>query len=165
MHAPPSDAFQSPTWELTTLRQELLLRIRLQNLLLMIAVGVFAAFAALGVTHPRYAWLAAAAQGGASLALALQWCHHGIRTRQIKQYLLVADPNPAGWERWLPANRPPGLLGARWMVSTKGVFLGLGLGMMGIAAFLEPAPAALPMTIAPALWAASLWFLITNPKE
>lgn len=165
MHAAPSDAVRSPSWELAALRQELLLRICLQNLLLIGAVGLFAVFAALGMTHPHHAWLAAAAQGAANLALALQWCHHGIRTRQIKQYLLRADPNPAGWERWLPANRPPGLLGARWMISTKGVFLGLGLAMMGLGAFIDPAPAALPVTVALALWAASLWFLLTNPKE
>lgn len=159
-------AAQAPEWELKTLRQELLLRILLQNLLLMISVVAFAALSIAAMANPHHAWLSASAQGGVNFALALQWCHHGIRTRQLKQYLLLlANPNAGGWENWLPANRPHSFLGARWMISTKGVFLGLGLAMMVIAALLDHALARSLPVIALFLWAATFWFLLTNPKE
>jgi hypothetical protein len=152
-------------YELQSLRQELLLRIALQNLLLILAVALFAAIAAVGIAVPSGLWHCAAVLNCAVFALALQWCHHGIRTAQIKQYLMLADRNLSGWERWLPANRPARLLGSRWMISTKGVFLGLGAAMIGMASWLTPAAGWVLPATAFMLWIASAGFLLTNPKE
>ena len=83
------------------LRRELALRILLQNLLLILSLALFTAFAILALARPEAAWGAAAAQGAASLGATLQWCHHGIRTKQIKEFLLTVDGGHAdGWERW-----------------------------------------------------------------
>lgn len=148
------------------LRRELALRILLQNLLLILSLALFAAFALLALARPGAAWGAAAAQGAASLGAALQWCHHGIRTKQIKEYLLIVDSSyTGGWERWLPANRPRTLLGSRWMISTKGVFLGLQLAMIVLALWISPVPAGFFIFVSVILLLASAVFLLTNPKE
>lgn len=148
------------------LRRELALRILLQNLLLILMLALFTAFAILALARPEVAWGAAAAQGAASLGAALQWCHHGIRTKQIKEYLLTIDDGQTdGWERWLPANRPRTLLGSRWMISTKGVFLGLQLAMIALALLTAPVSDVLLMSVSTALLLASAGFLLTNPKE
>lgn len=148
------------------LRRELALRILLQNLLLILSLTLFTAFAILALALPEAAWGAAAAQGAASLGAALQWCHHGIRTKQIKEYLLTIDSKHTdGWERWLPANRPRTLLGSRWMISTKGVFLGLQLAMIGLALRLSPVSDGFFLSVAAALLLVNAGFLLTNPKE
>lgn len=66
------------------LRRELALRILLQNLLLILSLALFTAFAILALARPEAAWGAAAAQGVASLGATLQWCHHGIRTNRSR---------------------------------------------------------------------------------
>jgi len=149
------------------LRRELALRILLQNLLLIMSLLLFTAFAILALAVPETAWAAATAQGAASLGAALQWCHHGIRTKQIKEYLLTIDQDDAqgGWERWLPANRPRTLLGSRWMISTKGVFLGLQLAMIGLAVNVSAPFDGLFGLSTAILLLASAGFLLTNPKE
>ncbi len=153
------------SYELISLRNELLLRIALQNLLLMVAVALFAGLVAASLAANVGIWLSAAALNCAVFALALQWCHHGIRTAQIKQYLMLADGNVSGWERWLPANRPARWLGTRWLISTKGVFLGLGAAMICLAGLHQPFPHLALPAVAVALWIASAGFLFTNPKE
>ena len=148
------------------LRRELALRILLQNLLLILSLGVFTGFAILALALPGTAWAAAAAQGAVSLGAALQWCHHGIRTKQIKDYLLTIDSGQTdGWERWLPANRPRSFLGSRWMISTKGVFLGLQVAMIGLAWKTAAVSDGFFVSVAAALLLVSTWFLLTNPKE
>jgi multisubunit Na+/H+ antiporter MnhG subunit len=148
------------------LRRELALRILLQNLLLILSLALFTAIAILALARPEAAWGAAAAHGAASLGAALQWCHHGIRTKQIKEFLLTLDGGHAdGWERWLPANRPHTLLGSRWMISTKGVFLGLQLAMIGLALRMAPVLDGFFASVTAVLLLASAGFLLTNPKE
>lgn len=148
------------------LRRELALRILLQNLLLILSLALFSAFAILALAQLGAAWGAAAAHGAASLGAALQWCHHGIRTKQIKEYLLTIDSSHTdGWERWLPANRPRTLLGSRWMISTKGVFLGLQLAMIGLASLIAAVPDGIFIFVSVILLLASAGFLLTNPKE
>lgn len=148
------------------LRRELALRILLQNLLLILSLALFTAFAILALARPAAAWGAAAAHSAASLGAALQWCHHGIRTKQIKEFLLTLDSGHTdGWERWLPANRPRTLLGSRWMISTKGVFLGLQLAMIGLAWRIAPESGVLFASFTAVLLLASAGFLLTNPKE
>lgn len=151
--------------EAASLRRELAMRILLQNALLIISVVLFAALAAVAALAPGAAWALAVVHNTAILAATLQWCHHGVRTMQIKQYLLLIDPEEKGWERWLPANRPKTLLGSRWMISTKGVFLGLGLATMGLATCLAPTFMTLPALASAGLWLVTAGFLFTNPKE
>lgn len=152
-------------YEGTSLRQELMLRILLQNFILIISVVLFAAISVAMVLVPRSVWLLSVAHNTVLLAMALQWCHHGVRTKQIKNYLLLIDQTPTGWERWLPANRPAGILGSRWMVSTKGVFLGLGFANVGLAGLLSCEYPLLLGSGSVALWISSGLFLFTNPKE
>lgn len=160
------------TTEGSVLYRELALRILVQNLLLILSLALFAAFAILSLVLPETAWAAAAAHGVAGLGAALQWCHHGIRTKQIKEYLLLIHPDEAGgtttgggWERWLPANRPRTLMGSRWRISTKGVFLGLQLAMIGLALRAPAAPEVVLVLVTAVLLLASAGFLLTNPKE
>lgn len=158
--SPPPDVV-----EMESLRRELLLRVTLQNTLLMISVTLFAAFTVAIAALPRAAWVLASAQNAAILGAALQWCHHGIRTAQLKHYLTRLHPSPSSWEAWLPAHRPPTLLGSRWMISTKGVFLGLGLAsiLLAVLTALDVQPALTALAVS--LWAASAGCLLTNPKE
>jgi hypothetical protein len=157
--------------EAAALRRELLLRILLQNALLILSLALFTAFAILTLLRPGLAWAAAAGHGAAGLGAALQWCHHGIRTRQIKAYLLMIEADagdgthPQGWERWLPAHRPQTLLGSRWLISTKGSFIGLQLAMIVLALRVAPAIDPIPALAALGLALAAAGFLLTNPKE
>lgn len=151
----------------TVLRRELALRILLQNLLLILSLAIFTGFAIFSMTTPQSVWATASMHGAAGLAAALQWCHHGIRTKQIKDYLLSMDGGDGsnGWENWLPANRPNKLLGSLWMVSTKGVFIGLQLAMILLAIWISPSADGLFMTVSLVMVGATTFFLITNPKE
>lgn len=151
--------------EFASLRQELWLRILLQNGLLVASVGLYGGIGVLSALRPGASWQLAMVQNTAILAAALQWCHHGVRTAQIKQFLLLGHSRPDGWEDWLPRQRPPGFFGSRWMVSTKGVFLGLGLASMVQAALSAPEPVPLVILISGGLWTIAAGFLVTNPKE
>lgn len=161
----PRDEIASRSAELTSLRRELLVRIVFQNALLLISVVIFLFVAWLSFAHQDQAWTIAFAHGVTVLAMVLQWCHHGVRTKQIKEYLLSIYSEEHGWERWLPAHRPNTLLGSRWLVSTKGVFLGLGLASMLLAELLDAPRDTFPLVLALGLWLASALFLFTNPKE
>ncbi len=152
-------------YEVASLRQELNLRILLQNSLLVVCLGFFCLIAGVAALVPSSAWLLAAINNVAILAATLQWCHHGIRTAQIKRYLLLIETNEKGWERWLPNNRPPCLLGSLWMVSTKGVFVGFGLTVGVLAAYVSPRFMLWPAVASIVLWITSAVFLFTNPKE
>jgi len=153
--------------EVRSLRQELALRILLQNVLLQTLTLGFAILAAFATLNPGAAAVLCAVFQCAMLAAVLQWCHHGIRTRQIKQFLQGVDPAEQrdGWEAWLPANRPATLLGSRWMISTKGVFLGLGAAMIVLGTAIPDDPSLAPLVASAAIWGASAIFLLTNPKE
>lgn len=153
--------------EIRSLRKELKLRIMLQNLLLQGLLVIFAALGAGVAIQPE----ASAALGlvfqCVMLAAVLQWCHHGVRTAQIKAFLQKINPDGAygKWETWLPAHRPAKLLGSRWMVSTKGVFLGLGAVMLLLGPGLSPDIAILPLLASLMVWTTAAAFLFTNPKE
>lgn len=143
------------------------MRIMLQNLLLQGVTLVFALLALAAALRPDVSSLVGLIFQGVMLAAALQWCHHGVRTAQIKAFLLESDPDAqqGGWETWLPQNRPDSLLGSRWLVSTKGVFLGLGAMMLFLdTAFLAPVRP-WPFLAALVLWAIAAVALFTNPKE
>ena len=108
--------------------------------------------------------LETAPQALATLALALQWCHHGVRQCALKKAILERDEQAGranGWESWLPGQRPPSLLGSRWLVSTKAVFIGLTAASIGLAmpdhgvTLWGPIAALIAMTAA----------LLSNPRE
>lgn len=151
---------------LAPIRTELLLRIVLQNLTLLIAAAGFAGLAALLVGLAAQAWPICSAYAALSLALLVQWCHHGVRTMQIKQYITLQEQaDLTSWEGWLPANRPDRLLGTRWLISTKGVFLGLQLAMAILAARLSPQTFDFFTAVCAGIFVASVALLVTNPKE
>lgn len=151
--------------EVESLRSELKLRILLQNLVIIVSIGLFALVVGAAVLSPAAAWPLAAVENVTLLAAALVWCHHGVRTAQIKKYLLLRDANENGWERWLPESRPATLLGSRWVVSTKGVFLGLGAASMAIASFVSSEFESWALFASVGVWTASAIFLFTNLKE
>lgn len=74
----PSDASDNSRYEVNSLRQELKLRILLQNLLLIMLVFVFTIVAGVAALSPRSAWPLAAVYNTSVLAAVLQWCHHGV---------------------------------------------------------------------------------------
>ncbi|WP_210530366.1 hypothetical protein [Rubellimicrobium arenae] len=144
----------------------MLVRIVLQNLLLVGAVAMFTGLAIVGLVRPGSAWITASIHAVASGALLLQWCHHGVRTMQIKNFVVEQEAGqPGTWETWLPAHRPERLLGTRWLISTKGVFLGLQVAMMGLATALSGMTDHAAMIFCMVAFAGSLGLLFTNPKE
>jgi hypothetical protein len=153
--------------EIQSLRQELKLRILLQNLLLQGLLVIFAALGAGAALQPEASAALCLVFQCVMLAGVLQWCHHGIRTAQIKALLQEIDPEEAHgkWETWLPAHRPATLLGSRWMVSTKGVFLGLGAVMLLLGPGLSADNAILSGLASALVWTTAAAFLFTNPKE
>lgn len=154
-------------YEASSLRQELVLRILLQNVLLVVSLVFFCWFATVVLVFPSAAWPVTFAHSCVSLGAALQWCHHGVRTKQLKNYLqlLAEKDGGAGWEQWLPAHRPSSFLGSRWMVSTKGVFLGLQLAMILLSEMAATNWFSLPAFGSVAVLLSSAGFLLTNPKE
>lgn len=151
--------------ERDALRAELRHRILMQNALLQTAPVVFLVGVLGMAAHPAQAWSLAAALNAVFLAAASQWCHHGVRTAQLKAFLVLHDPDEDGWEFWLPRNRPRTLLGSRWLISTKGVFLGLGLAALLIAIEVGHALQVAPALLSLIALAASAYLLLSNPKE
>lgn len=162
--APPSTA-GTRTDDIAPQKTELLVRIAIQNLTLLMAVAVFAGLGMAGVAWAKSAWVVACVHAVVSGAL-LQWCHNGVRTMQLKAFLLEREGRqPSDWEVWLPSHRPERLLETRWFISTKGVFLGLQVAMAGLAVAtvgIRPLWASAACAIA-LLFSAGL--LLTNPKE
>ncbi len=153
--------------EIQSLRQELKLRILLQNMLLQGLPVIFAALAAASVLKPAASGALCLVFQSVMLAAIVQWCHHGVRTAQIKAFLQELNPDGeyGKWETWLPAHRPATPLGSRWMVSTKGVFLGLGAIFLALHMVVTP-ELNTPLLLASCLvWATGAAFLFTNPKE
>lgn len=150
--------------EYRALKGEMLLRVAIQNMTILGTIAAFVAIAILATILPNQAGPLAMIQSVATLALALQWCHQGVRQCALKQAILRRDAEAKrtdSWENWLPGQRPSGPLGSRWFVSTKAVFIGLP----ALSTLL-----ALP-DHGPALWCAAgvviliTIALLTNPRE
>lgn len=164
---PPMSDFDRS--EMEALRSELRQRAWLQNLGLLLQPPLLLAALSLALTRPGAAAAAFFIFIVGAGAVALNWCHHGVRTAQIKRYLLVLERRYAGetgWESWLPRHRIGGFLGTRWFISTKGVFMGsqavalltaLRLGDLRSDAFL--------LLLSALATLATAGFLIANPKE
>ncbi len=114
--------------EFRSLRQEIVIRVIFQNVLL---VSCWMAFGGVLVASR---WSARSelllVYSALSVSAAAMWAHHGCRTAQIRAYL-EAKSEPElwgeahrGWESALAQMRFRSLLGSRWFVSTKGFLLG-----------------------------------------
>ncbi len=155
--------------ELNAIRNELLIRIFLQNATLLLAVVAFAVISCVLVFLSSHRPMLVFLHSCVLLALSVQWCHHGVRTMQIKKYILLVEESCHGntWEKWLPQNRPKTLLGSRWLISTKGVLLGLQAAMLTPVIVDDPAFFWMNLYIQSALLiiAVTASLLLTNPKE
>ena len=109
------------------LRSEILLRIKLQNIILILLMPALLVTVMASSAFPdRGAELALGYVGAAGMG-ALYWIHSAARTVQIKTFLRKAEADMAAgamWETWLADNPIRGVLGSRWFISTKGVFVG-----------------------------------------
>ncbi|MBX3351820.1 MAG: hypothetical protein KF684_02705 [Phycisphaeraceae bacterium] len=112
--------------DVSFLKKELILRMTLQNLVLIILMPLLMLSFVLGIDRPAFAAWIALAYVIASGMGALYWAHSGARTVQIAAFIRLQEDKRghAGWETWLKANPFPRPLGSRWTISTKGVFLG-----------------------------------------
>lgn len=142
-----------------------MIRICIQNLLLILSALCLLVTVGIIASHANNAMVIGFANQCVLLCFALQWCHHGVRTKQIKAYLLLINPDSDGWENWLPANRPTGLLGSRWLVSTKGVFIGLGASSIVSSSVIQVPFSLTPFALSLAVCTSTAVFLLTNPKE
>lgn len=150
--------------EYRALKAEMLLRITIQNCSIFGAVGLFTVCAVLAVTFPQDAAALAFVQSVVTLALALQWCHQGVRQCALKQAIQKRDKDAGragGWEDWLPSQRPNGVLGSRWFISTKAVFVGLN----AVSILLALPSYDFLFVAACAILSLTTVSLLTNPKE
>lgn len=123
--------------EYQALRAEIIVRIQLQNVILMLLMPLFGcAGIAMAIVAERAAvialvYIVTSGIGG------LLWIHHAARTTQIKHYLrMVLEPrlrNSGSWEHWHAINRVAGVLGSRWRLSTFGVFIGSDIMVLALA--------------------------------
>lgn len=154
--------------ELQSLRQEVLLRILVQNLILLMLMPMLLATIWMMTVQPAAALLAALGYGLATGVGALIWCHCGVRQAQLKTYLLVLEERYAakeGWESWLPVHRLGGTLGSRWFISTKGVFLGSQLSALAVGLWVVPTRPIGLLLLVCAVITCTAYFLLSNPKE
>lgn len=151
------------------LRNELLLRITLQNITLILNGLVFVISCFLQIYSPNRSALIGMTYIFFSVLLSAMWCHHGARQMQIKSYLIVQEGRFAienSWESWLPRHPVGGLLGARWFISTKAPLICTATVTCVLGALLDTTELALPATVLSLCGVAvSSIILLTNPKE
>ncbi|RLU01212.1 hypothetical protein [Ketobacter sp.] len=150
--------------EYSALKAEMLLRIAIQNLVILVAIVLFVPSALLIVTAPQYASVLALIYVAANLALALQWCHQGVRQCALKQAILACDQaagRDSSWETWLPTQRPASMLGSRWFISTKLVFIGLSAAAIVLAIKCFD----VVLLCSAIVFFITVAVLLTNPKE
>lgn len=154
--------------EYRALRQELIMRMVVQNVLMVLQPLLLLGCYGLALMRPLQASPTALLFLFVSLAASAQWCHMGVRTVHLKTFLMQSEERLGAertWETFLPGARPKSLLGSRWLISTKGVFLLVqGLAIM-IPSALDQAPPAWFLAVAISVLGASQWLLLTNPKE
>jgi hypothetical protein len=129
---PPGDPYESRSdsrlEEFRSLRQEIVVRVVFQNVLLVSCWMAFGGvlIAARSAARPDLLLIYSVL----SVSATAMWAHHGCRTAQIRTYL-EAESEPKlwgdaqrGWESALAQMRFRSLLGSRWFVSTKGFLFG-----------------------------------------
>lgn len=154
--------------ELISLRREMLLRIAIQNGLLLLVGPLLLAAIIAEIALPRSVGLVTLGFLVATGAMSLIWCHHGVRQAQLKAYLMLLEARMSatgGWESWLPRHRLGGWLGSRWFISTKGVFLGSQIAAVVSAVIVGAGRPLLWLPAAIVLVAGTAFFLLVNPKE
>lgn len=118
--------------------------------------------------RPEMSMMLALSLGLGVGVFSLVWCHNGVRQCQIKSYLLLlADRHSSdgGWERWLPDDRMPGILGNRWFIATKGAMMGAQVSAVALAVHLGGQPQGHILLAMVLVIAGTAWLLLTNPKE
>lgn len=108
------------------LRAEIQLRIAMQNLLLIIFCCMLAALLIVSLVTREV--LTLVILNVLAMICSSMWAHHMCRTAQIRAYMLsVIEPalfeRIEGWESWLDKRHFKSILGSRWFVSTKGIFM------------------------------------------
>lgn len=151
------------------LRRELLLRMAVQNVTLIGAILIAGVGLVLQIRSADAAGAFALATCVTVALLVLIWCHQGARQAQIKDYLLILErrySTSSGWETWLPTHPVGGVLGSRWFISTKGVFMAAMLAPCTAGFILdEMEPNILATSAACLISASAIALLLSNPKE
>lgn len=151
------------------LRGEILLRITIQNFILILLMPLLLGAVITSAWLPQHGPVIILAYVGAAGMGALYWIHNAARTVQIKTYLRSLETagtrGGAGWETWLANNPVPGLLGSRWFISTKGIFVGSQLASILLGALLTPDLVDRPLPLLLALGTSLLTaILLVQPK-
>lgn len=153
--------------EYRALRQEVLLRILIQNTILLILMPLLLAAVVAAACDPRHASEIGLAMVGATGMGALFWSHSAARTVQLKAYfrLMESRTEGFGWESWLAQSRFRGILGSRWFISTKGVFIGCQMAALVTCGGLigEPLRDLLPLVLGGAVTLLTACLLV-HPK-
>ncbi len=153
--------------ELAALRSELLLRSAIQNGTIILLAPMLLVATWIALEHSQRAQFVYLVHTITVGMAALNWCHHDVRISQVRGFLLLLEQrhcSGVGWESWLPAHRIGGLLGSRWFISTKGVFVGSQIvGAAGgyLLADLSVSPLLILSVLATTVTGA---LLLTNPK-
>ena len=147
------------------LRQELDIRIFLQNLFLLVLVVTWAVLASLSVAMPVRTFEMSLVFDALAFSLAIMWSHSGVRHAQMRGYLLeVLEPEMSsagmGWERYLRDRRPASRLGSRWWISTHGLFAGLPIAFSLLVWRLTGDGAAILVALP---WAVLILWIIAKP--
>jgi hypothetical protein len=152
--------------EIRFVRREILLRIGIQNMILILLMPLLLlSIIAASALRSEAAFIALGYVGVAGMG-ALYWIHSAARTVQIKAYLRAVERagGAAGWEAWLAANPVRGALGSRWFISTKGVFVGSQIAAILVCGVLAGGLAQ-PVLLSLALGVAALTaVLLIQPK-
>jgi hypothetical protein len=161
---PPSESIA--VVEYASLRNEILIRVLIQNALLIMLTITFVVIAMISLQRPNIAWLSCVLFGIVSGSFALQWCHHGAGSVQIKRYIMSVYQTRKGsnWEAWLLENKLNSFLGTRWVLSTKGVFVGLQCAELVLSLILQPEPHYMLQLSAVSIMFVTTLLLFTNPK-
>ncbi len=135
-----------------TVRREILLRIAIQNTILILLMPLLLVSVVAACAFKADAEIIALGYVGTAGMGALYWIHSAARTVQMKTYLQHLERlghGQSGWEIWLASNPVSGLLGSRWFISTKGVFVGSQLAAITVCGILlEGAKQELPLLVA-----------------
>jgi hypothetical protein len=154
--------------EYASLRNETLLRIALQNLLLMLSTLIFAVSCIVMIASRTEAAVFAAAFCVCIAGVSAQWCHQGVRIMQLKQYMMLMEQSSQldqTWESWLPANRPRTFLGSKWFISTKALLIGFQVSTIFLVTYIDASFSLVMIALSLLIVAGTSVLLLTNEKE